>query len=262
MFTNSMVNKPWRERFYIDLFSGPGKCVLRENGDIILGSPLISLAIPHPFTSYIFIDENKECIDALKIRCKSHEANKNITYENADGNKIVNNIVKRIKAIDNIFIKGKWSSINLAFLDPNGLELEWSTIEALSEINKMDLIIHYSQSGLTRNLELCCDDPNDNVIDKFFGDKNWRGIHKQNQIQSETVTRAHSQLIDYYKKKLANLGYIDIHTLGHEPYDPLVRTSQTKAPLYRLLFASKNRLGHDFWGKVTQKDAYGQTRLF
>ena len=44
--------------------------------------------------------------------------------------------------------------------------------------------------------------------------------------------------------------------------EPLIRNAKRNAPLYRLLFASKHSLGHDFWRKVTRRNAYGQKRLF
>ena len=44
--------------------------------------------------------------------------------------------------------------------------------------------------------------------------------------------------------------------------EPLMRNAARKAPLYRLLFASKHPLGTRFWQEVTKRDVYGQRRLF
>lgn len=41
-------DRPWRERYYIDLFSGPGKNHIGKS--VILGSPLIALTTEYPFT--------------------------------------------------------------------------------------------------------------------------------------------------------------------------------------------------------------------
>ena len=43
---------------------------------------------------------------------------------------------------------------------------------------------------------------------------------------------------------------------------PLMRNAKHRAPLYRLLFASKHPLGHDFWGAITRRDVHGQQLLF
>lgn len=67
-FETSMRAKPWRRRIYIDLFSGPGKCVVEGSREYFLGSPLLSLTTQYPFTDYYFVDENQENIDALGAR--------------------------------------------------------------------------------------------------------------------------------------------------------------------------------------------------
>lgn len=149
--------------------------------------------------------------------------------------------------------------MNLAFLDPDGLELEWQTIQTLAKVKKMDLIIHYSQSGLTRNLRNCYKISSETIIDKFFGDDEWRKIFEKWQFKS-SVSSIHRELIDYYKDRLKSLGYIGVFE-NETGIEPLMRSDRTKAPLYRLLFASKHELGHDFWKKVTRKNVWGQKRL-
>lgn len=64
----NIAKKPWRAINYIDLFSGPGKCRVREDGSVHLGSPLLALAAPHPFTNYFFADCDGEAIDVLRKR--------------------------------------------------------------------------------------------------------------------------------------------------------------------------------------------------
>jgi hypothetical protein len=41
-------------------------------------------------------------------------------------------------------------SLNLAFLDPEGLELCWMTVAKLAGIRRMDLVINYPEGGLNR----------------------------------------------------------------------------------------------------------------
>lgn len=38
-FSTAMRDKPWRRRIYIDLFAGPGKCVIKKTQEYLLGSP-------------------------------------------------------------------------------------------------------------------------------------------------------------------------------------------------------------------------------
>ena len=125
----------------------------------------------------------------------------------------------------------------------------------------MDLIIHYSQNGLTRNLKNCYDFQEETVIDRFFGDRKWRKIYQQWRYK-DSLFGMHRELIDYYKANLQALGYVEVLRDDETGAEPLIRNSKRKAPLYRLLFASKHPLGHNFWQAVTRKDVYGQKRLF
>ncbi|MBN1316885.1 MAG: hypothetical protein JXA42_15505 [Anaerolineales bacterium] len=119
---------------------------------------------------------------------------------------------------------------------------------------------YYSQNGLTRNLEQCFQ-LDDTVIDRFFGDGDWRTIFQAWRFKSNRFGM-HRELIDYYKAKLQALGYVEVLRDDETGAEPLIRNSKRQAPLYRLLFASKHPLGHDFWRSVTRTDVYGQKRLF
>lgn len=262
VFSTSMRNKPWRNIRYIDLFAGPGKCLARDTSTIYLGSPLLALTTAHLFTDYIFVDLDASNINTLSTRCAPRANQTNINYRVGDSNQVVHEIAREIAARDDAFIPDRWCSLNLAVLDPEGLELEWSSIEALAKIKKMDLIIHYSQFGLTRNMENMYCAPADTTIDRFFGDRKWREIYAQGRQTDKSSAAIHRQLIDYYKTKLTVLGYKDVRASYEFEPEPIVRNSQRNAPLYRLLFASKNDLGHKFWKDVTKKDSYGQGTLF
>jgi three-Cys-motif partner protein len=111
---------------------------------------LVALTTEHPFTNYFFSDNNTDNIDVLKTRTKQFPLP--IEYRVGNANQLVHQIVNQIQAIDNQKLLGKWSSLNLAFLDPDGLEIEWKTIQCLVSLYTMDLIIYYSQYGLNSNL--------------------------------------------------------------------------------------------------------------
>jgi three-Cys-motif partner protein len=148
----------------------------------------------------------------------------------------------------------------LALLDPEGLELEWTTVEALAKMKTMDLIIHYSQNGLTRNLDKYLNMSEDTVIDRFFGDREWRNVYKDASTKRETVG-IHRMLIDHYKAKLGKMGYVVINDQQQTVREPLIRNTERNAPLYRLIFASKHPLGNKIWNEVTKKNYYGQQNL-
>lgn len=260
-FETAMRNKSWRRRIYIDLFSGPGKCTIRGTNEHILGSPLLALKTQHPFTGYFFNDIEQQNINVLQERSKgSSVPQDHIHFITGDANQKVVEVVKDIEQSDRVFIKGVGSCLNLAFLDPEGLELEWATVEALGKMKTMDLIIHYSQNGLTRNLDKYFNADEDTVIDRFFGDREWRNVYKNALSKRETVG-IHRMLIDHYKARLGKIGYVVINDQQQTVREPLIRNTERNAPLYRLIFASKHPLGNKIWNDVTKKNYYGQQNL-
>ena len=249
VFETSM-RKKWTRRHYIDLFAGPGKCVCRKTGVIHLGSPLLALTTKYPFTDYIFVDSNPENIVTLEKRCDALSASVHIQFIVDDANRVAEEIVQNVHRVP---------SLNLAFLDPDGLELRWETVATLAKIERLDLIIHYSQMGLTRTMPQAYESEGETIVDSFFGDKEWRKIYGEYCRKEESFL--HRQLMDHYKSQLKELGYRETYRDDEVGAEPLMR-NERNAPLYRLLFASKHPLGLKFWEKIISRDAHGQRRLF
>lgn len=252
IFETSMRLK-WPERNYIDLFSGPGKIKIKTTGQILLGSPLLALTTQYPFFQYYFSDNNPQNTKALELRCSAslHSDLVKIYLENA--NLIIKTIVANIRQYSP-------RSLNLAFLDPDGLELEWSTLAHLGTL-RCDLIIHYSQQGITRYIARAYETNAETIIDKFFGTDEWRQIYAPWHTKPR-ISGMHRELIDFYKDRLRSLGYQEVRQSDEILSAPLIRNRKRNAPLYRLLFASKSTLGDEFWQKVTQRDLYGQKQMF
>ncbi len=245
------MRKKWSKRHFIDLFAGPGKCRI-DNSSICLGSPLIALTTTYPFTDYFFIDRERANIDALQKRCISSPLNDHIRFINEDCNVAVHDVIRNIQTTDR---NDKTTSLNLAFLDPDGLELEWNTVEALGAVPKMDLIIHYPVMGLNRTLANASR-IEQHKLDLFFGDREWRTIY--NQVGDVSVVER--ELLLHYKRKLQALGYKEVKQDAETGNEPPIRNTRGGL-LYRLIFASKNELGDKFWRKVIQRNVHGQRRL-
>lgn len=253
VFETSMRNR-WSLRNYIDLMSGPGKNRIRGTQQVLLGSPLLALTAEYPFTGYYFIDSDPANTSALSERCKASPSHDYVHQSTGDCNVLVDQVVKELKQTE-------YQSLNLAFLDPEGLELRWNTVAKLASIRKMDLIINYPQSGLNRMMVNVYQSPPDNAVDHFFGTREWRRIYAKYLINRHSGL--HRELIDLYKSQLHTLGYQEVRR-GDEAggYEPLMRNTKRNAPLYRLIFASKSPLGEKFWHDITKRNLYGQKRMF
>lgn len=253
LFETSMRNK-WPVRFYIDLLAGCGKNKIRENNEIVLGSPLVALKTKYPFSHYIFNEVQAEDIQALKKRVDAMNHSSNIYFFDKDCNLVIEEIMSMIEPFEG-------QSLNLAFIDPEGLEVEWQTIERITRIRRIDLLIYYPEQAINRLVKIFCQEEDECKIDKFFGDREWRNIYTVLE-KSNSLKCLHRELLNYLWGKLSLLGYVDFSTDHIHDVEPLMSTGQTRAPLYRLIFASKHKLGNSFWKEVVRKDITGQKSLF
>lgn len=248
-FETSMRAK-WPQRHYIDLMAGPGKNKVRGSEQVLLGSPLLALTTKFPFTRYYFVESSEANVAALQERCAALPNTADVKIKMGDCNVLVHEIVADVQQAG--------ASLNLAFLDPEGFELHWATVAKLASVRKMDLIINYPQGGFNRFARQSLQKQEKTAIDDFFGDYQWRDIFRAQQ-HGTTSKGLHRQLIDLYKRKLNQMGYVEV--MGGDEIlqtvEPLMRNSR-QAPLYRLLFASKHQLGLNFWKEVTARDMYGQ----
>lgn len=240
--SQTAMREKWRIRNYVDLFSGPGKCIVRGSGQELEGSPLIALSIRYPFTAYHFVDASQECIGALAARC-SHFAERTISFENSDCNVAVKDVAGRLER----------KALNIAMVDPTGLDVSMDTLACLSSGVGVDLIVNFPFfTAVKRNVRrfLLQDE---SKLDLWMGSSDWRtafhdGLEKGWVHACREVAR-------FYIKQLKQAGY----TYADIGYVPPVKAGPTR--LYYLVLASKSRLAIDIWKGVARTDSSGQRRL-
>ncbi len=244
-FTTAMKDKPWRALNYVDLQAGPGKNKFSPSGDIMLGSPLLAFTTRFPFNNLFLVEMGPTEFEALETRVGASDRRERVKLFNDDCNLAVDTIVERIRQIDEEYIEGIWPSLNLAFLDPEGLEIEWQTVEKLASLQRMDLIINFSTSGITRNAGMAAQQKEDTIFDRFFGTRDWRLVYNQARRGGSSVVRR--ELIDFYLDRLNAMGYVE--TKREEKEFKNVQNVQ----IYTMIFASKNDLGIKFWNGAVQE---------
>lgn len=247
LFITAMKEKWGGNLNYIDLFSGPGKCMVRDTEEEIDGSPLIALNSSYPFAKYIFVDIMKDNINALKTRCKKHPNFGRAEFKKGDCNKIMGEVVGLITR----------GSLSVAFIDPSGLDFSFSSLEELTRDHKVDLIINFPMgTAIKRNIDKFLTEKL-SPLDEFLGDKDWREIC----IKLKGTSDRFLFILEYYKAKLRDLGYVIKQESVIFPDEITIKTKIKRIPLYYLLFASKHPLGSTFWRKIAEYGPSGQKRL-
>ena len=224
---------------FIDLFSGAGRCRVRESNVWKDGSALVawkqSLASGSPFSQIHIADIREEARNACVDR---------LLKNNAPVKAVVGNAVQ---AADQLIEALNPAGLHLVFLDPYNLRaLDFRIFETLAKLKRVDLIVHVSAMDLQRNL-----DKNifatDSDFDYFC--PGWRDVIDANSGQFDT----RSQIIEFWKSRVAELG------VGASTQMKLI-TGTGGQRLYWLLIAAKHELAKKLWKVAANTD--GQTELF
>ncbi len=211
----------------------------------MLGSPLLALTTRFPFDNLFLVEMGIDEFNALETRVHASERDSRAVLYNEDCNVAVDTVVARIGQIDKEFIDGIWPCLNLAFLDPEGLEVEWQTVKKLASLQRMDLIINFSTSGITRNARLAVDNEDFTTVDCFFGTRDWRSVYERARGGGSALVRR--ALIDFYLSRLHDMGYVETKRQEKE------FKNQRNVQIYTMIFASKSDLGIKFWNGAVEE---------
>jgi three-Cys-motif partner protein len=216
--------------YYIDLFAGPGQ-VLMEGDEILDGSPLIAARATPPFSGLFWVDA--EPLNAASLR--AHRADfpeRSIEVLEGDANLLIDAILSVVPK----------TQPTLAFLDPEGSELDWATIQKIARHKRSGLpkieqfVLVHIDTGINRFFP---HDPSKlahaEILDRMLPDPAaWRSLYeRRNALNTGEWRRS---LLGLYVNGLRSLGY------RHVPEPRLVRRPDNR-PLYFMVFATDHSAG-------------------
>lgn len=236
------MHQKWRDKlYYVDLFAGPGSCLIPETGEEFDGSPLIALKFH--FAKYYFFESDSACFEALetRIRTRAPEKFRNVELIQGDCNKKINQI------------KPMTGALGLAFVDPTGiLPIAFETIRKLAANRRIDVIINFHESmGIRMNIHQYSK-KEQSALKQFLGSD--RSI-RQFRTAPSSIDQVCREITNEYRDNLRGLGYQVVDG------DQIPIKAEKNALLYYLLFASKDPRGNDFWRKIGLIDPHGQRKL-
>jgi hypothetical protein len=156
---SKIINKNFQSHNYrfVDLLAGAGKTKIEEvKGKLIKGSVFAvdTFAEMYPFSNYVLVENNREKNEALKIRTSVFAEKCEILKKDC------NLVAEEIFA--------NYPHHNLVFIDNEGFDVEWKTLETVMKA-KADIIINYP-TGMFRRVPSVSEEK----LNKFFGDESWR----------------------------------------------------------------------------------------
>jgi three-Cys-motif partner protein len=235
----------WENLFYIDPLCGPGRCI--DGSREFDGSPLIALKVRPAFDHLYLSDINSRNISALKKRIPQADYVR-VTCKKGDCIAVVNELVANFPL----------RSLGLAFIDPEGFEVDFAVIKALAS-RPVDILYFFpSMIGVKRNLRQSFLQDG-RRLDAVLG-PGWRNVPAARLAAGEPLndnelSNLDTSLIHHLGQQIRELGLI------YQDENPPVFRNEQNAPMYHLLFFSKDRAGLKIW-KGIKKIAPGGQRSF
>jgi three-Cys-motif partner protein len=178
-YTTALTGK-FDELWYIDAFAGTGsRTIKREEmpADVLgprepekieqrRGSARIAIDVSPQFDFIVFIEAKSTHVAALNDLAAKHPRRR-ITVIRGDSN----------DALKNLVAANSWRSTRaVLFLDPYGMEVEWSTLEKVAATKAIDVWFLFPLSGLYRQATRQLTDIDQHkraALTRMFGSEAW-----------------------------------------------------------------------------------------
>jgi three-Cys-motif partner protein len=247
-FTTATKNKS-AERIYIDVFAGGAENSDRITHEAIAGSALIACSTANPpFTRLRFIELESKA-KKLSALLTEQFPGRDIRVYPGDCNIVITDVLKDMKSI-------AWAP-TFAFVDPNGPDTRWETLEALAKWKgdskyKVELWILFPAALFARLL------PNSNErqvrdedgvrITSMFGTEDWVRIYEAKLRGEIHAADAREEYVNLMRWRLENI-------LGYKWTHPLEVKNEHARPMYHMIFATDNEAGTRIMSSLYAKAA-------
>ena len=129
---------------YIDLFAGTGLVKVTDTGYVVAGSAPCAVTTEKGFRYSILVEKDKDRCKYLEERMLKIIRRDDFEVINGDSNEIIQEVIEKIKS------KFK-NPIILVFVDPEGMEIKFETVKALSDnFQSCDFLINVNEQGVLR----------------------------------------------------------------------------------------------------------------
>ena len=210
---------------------------------ILKGSTRLALEVDdRPFDQFVFVEHNLAYAAELQ-RLRAEFPSRDIHVQTADANVFLPEWCESQNRRLGVPWRGQRAVI---FLDPFATEVDWQTVQSISETKSVDLWILFPLSALTRILptERQPDEEWAAVLDRVFGDREWRGAFYTTHVQPAlfgddqvlTVRSDQQAIVDAYLAKLSAV---------FEAVAPAPRwfLNSRNSPQFAFMFAAANPVG-------------------
>lgn len=254
-YMQAMKNQPFR-KIYVDAFASTGyrasgskkspqEQLLIELGEpetqaFLKGSASRALDVQPGFDEYLFIEKDpKNARELEKLRASYADRSERMQIITADANEYLKDWC----------VRKDWSRNRaVLFLDPFGMQVEWSLLEAIAATNAIDVWLLFPFVGVNRHLTRGEPPPEEWAarITKIMGTDDWREEFYPAKTEPTLFEDAELQTKDadfdrigaYFVRRLETI------FLGVAK-NPLPLRNSKNTPLFLFCFAVSNAQGKD-----------------
>lgn len=246
------INSFWKT-IYFDGFAGSGEvqkrnnkelleqlCLIEEEQNVYRGAAERIVGLDKKFSFYYFIEKNDSAREKLKIKLieKAPNLESCLVFKESDCNSQLNELATVLQK------SKKYAS--LIFLDPFGMQIDWSTIAKLEGTRSDIWILIPTGVIVNRLLDKKGELKNINKLESFFGLPKEEILKEFYSVRNEltlfgdineTVTKVMdpiNKISRLYAKNLASIW--DFVTPS-----PLRLTNSNNVPIFHFIFASNNK---------------------
>lgn len=252
-YTRVLKKQRWRT-LYVDAFAGGGTALIRsanrepttqvsllgeqedpEQEEFIRGSPRIALELTNPFNTYVFIDASGARITELEALRSEFGDKRNVHIrQGLADEQILWVLQQNIK---------RATHRGVAFLDPFGAHVGWSSIKGLAATGLFEVVINFPlHMALVRLMKNDAQIPlSDKAqLDSFFGSDAW--VADVYEIRNDLLGSVTKKRDDYVERLLQRYREQLKGAFGYVSEPKLIRNTRN-SPLYYLLWAGPHRKG-------------------
>jgi three-Cys-motif partner protein len=245
------------EFVYLDAFAGDGLGIDRLTGEEFNGSARIALdtQVAGGFTRLRYFERATKAKE-LRDRLVADYPGRDIKVYGGDCNTEIPKALAELRDL-------RWAP-TFAFVDPDGMELAWQTLEHLAEHKrgyrpsgsqkreyKVELWLLFPTQGLIRTLAL--DESKLKPADeeratKLYGTDAWRVIYDRRVAGTFSAPEAREEYVNLMRWRLTNdLGYAKTH--------PFELKNTRGGTIYHMVFATDNDAGDRIMSDLYAKTA-------
>ena len=222
---------------YVDAFAGTGR-IEHSPGGNTKGSAQIALEVEPSFDNYLFIERSKgRCRDLERLKLDYPGKANSIQVVNAEANEYLKDWCVTVD----------WSRTRaVLFLDPFGMQVEWSLLEAIAETHSIDVWLLFP-SGMGVNRLLTRNEPPPEAwaarLTKVLGTDDWLKEFYPSRTEATLFGDVEHQSKDADYDKIAAFFVTRLKTIftGVAENPLLLKTPTKNVPLFLLCFATGSR---------------------